>query len=144
MATYYEEKMHFSNELSTLHFGGRLFQQYIVDVTTKTQHKNPNFLLLNQVQLRVELYQGLVDMVEHDVELNLAQVGKQIILPTSFLSSPRFMMQAYQDVMVIVQRKGILDVFLTFTCNSNWQKIVAELEPNQIAFNHPDLVARVF
>lgn len=92
MATYYAQKMHFSNELSTLHFGGRLFQQYIVDVTTKTKHNNPNFLLLNQAQLHVELYRGLVDMVEHDVQLNLVQMGKQIILLASFLGSPCFMM----------------------------------------------------
>jgi len=35
------------------------------------QSKNTlNFLVLNQAQLRVELYQGLADMVEHDVQLN--------------------------------------------------------------------------
>jgi hypothetical protein len=92
----------------------------------------------------VELYQGLVDMVEHDVRLNPAQVAKRIILPSSFFGSPRFMMQAYQDVMAIVQSKGIPYVFLTFTCNPNWQKIVMELEPNQIASNRPDSVAYVF
>jgi hypothetical protein len=46
--------------------------------------------------------------------------------------------------MAIVRNKGILDVFLTFTCNPNWQEIIAELEPNQIASDRPDLVARVF
>jgi hypothetical protein len=144
MATYYAQKVHFSNELSTLHFGGRLFQQYIVDITNKTQHNNSNFLLLNQVQLRVKLYQGLVDMVEHDVRLNPTQVGKRIILPASFLGSPHFMMQVYQDVMAIVRSKGTPDVFLTFTCNPNWQEIVVELKPNQIASNRLDLVACIF
>ncbi len=59
-------------------------------------------------------------MVEHDVRLDLAQVGQRIVFLASFLNSPRFMMQAYQDAMAIVQSKGILDVFLTFTCNPNW------------------------
>jgi len=54
------------------------------------------------------------------------------------------MMQTYQDVMVIVRSKGIPDVFVTFTCNPNWEEIVMELEPNQIAFDHPDLVTHVF
>jgi len=53
-------------------------------------------------------------------------------------------MQTYQDVMVIVRSKGIPDVFVTFTCNPNWEEIVMELEPNQIAFDHPDLVTHVF
>jgi hypothetical protein len=54
------------------------------------------------------------------------------------------MMQAYQDVMPIVWNKGILDVFFTFTCNPNWQEIIAELEPNQIASDRPNLGPRVF
>jgi len=54
------------------------------------------------------------------------------------------MMQAYQDAMAIMRSKGILDVFLTFTCNSNWQEIVVELEPNQTTSNRPDLVTHVF
>jgi hypothetical protein len=54
------------------------------------------------------------------------------------------MMQMYQDAMVIVQSKGISNVFFTFTCNPNWQEIIAELEPNQTASDPPDLVARVF
>ncbi len=83
-------------------------------------------------------------MVEHDVRLNLAQVGQRIILLVSFPGSPRLMMQAYQDAMAIVRSKRISDVFLTFTCNPNWQEIVVELEPNQIASNHPDLAARIF
>ncbi len=83
-------------------------------------------------------------MVKHDVRLNHGQAGQQIILLASFCDSPCFMMQAYQDAMAIVRSKGILDVFLTFTCNLNWQKIIAELEPNQTTFDRPDLVARVF
>ncbi len=67
MAAYYAQKVHFSGELSTLHLGGRLFQQYIVDVIAKTVQNILNFLVLNQVQLREELYQGLADMVEHDL-----------------------------------------------------------------------------
>jgi hypothetical protein len=59
-------------------------------------------------------------MVEHDVRLDPAQVGQQIILLDLFPGSPCFMMQVYQDAMAIVQSKGILNVFLTFTCNPNW------------------------
>jgi hypothetical protein len=67
MVAYYARKVHFSDELSTLHLGGHLFQQYIVIVVTKTKQNTLNFLVLNQTQLRAKLYQGLVDMVEHDV-----------------------------------------------------------------------------
>jgi len=46
--------------------------------------------------------------------------------------------------MVIVQNKGISNVFLTFIYNPNWQEIVMEFKPNQIASDCPDLVAHVF
>jgi hypothetical protein len=59
-------------------------------------------------------------MVEHDIQLDLAQAGQRIVLPTSFRGFPCFMMQAYQDAMAIVHSKGIPDVFLTFTYNPNW------------------------
>jgi hypothetical protein len=46
--------------------------------------------------------------------------------------------------MALVQNKGIPDVFLTFTCNPNWQEIITELEPNQTASDCLDLVVRIF
>jgi hypothetical protein len=36
MAAYYAQRVHFSGKLSALHFGGCLFQQYIVDVAART------------------------------------------------------------------------------------------------------------
>ncbi len=48
MVVYYAQTMHFSSELSTLHFGGCLFQQYIVDVTAKIEHNTLNSFVLNQ------------------------------------------------------------------------------------------------
>jgi hypothetical protein len=75
MAAYYAQRVHFSGELSALHLGGHLCQQYVVDVAAKTEQNTLNFLVLNQAQLRAELYQGLADMVEHDFRLHPAQVG---------------------------------------------------------------------
>jgi hypothetical protein len=76
MAAYYAQRVHFSGELSTLHFSGCLFQQYIVDIAAKTEQNTLNILVLNQAQLRAELYQGVADMVEHDFQLHPAQVGQ--------------------------------------------------------------------
>jgi hypothetical protein len=54
------------------------------------------------------------------------------------------MIQTYQDAMAIMWSKGIMDVFLTFTCNPNWQEIILVLEPNQTASDRLNLVARIF
>lgn len=50
----------------------------------------------------------------------------------------------YQDSMAIVRRFGKPDLFVTMTCNPNWEEISAELLPNQKAADRPDIVARVF
>ena len=61
------------------------------------------------------------------------QVGKTIILPSSFIGSPRHMQQCYQDAMAIINRKGKPDIFLTMTCNPKWSEIVENLLHNQQA-----------
>jgi hypothetical protein len=102
MVACYAQRVHFNGELSVLHLGGRLFQQYIINVVAKTKQNTLNFLVLNQAQLRAELYQGLANMVKHDVQLDPAKVGQQIVLPASFCDFPRFMIQTYQDAMAIM------------------------------------------
>jgi hypothetical protein len=46
--------------------------------------------------------------------------------------------------MVIMWKKGIPNVFLTFICNLNWQEIITEFKSNQTTSDRPDLVARIF
>ena len=45
------------------------------------------------------------------------------MLPSSFVGSPRYMQQLYQDAMAIVAHLGKPDLFLTFTCNPNWKEV---------------------
>ncbi|XP_062208940.1 uncharacterized protein LOC133910622 [Phragmites australis] len=46
--------------------------------------------------------------------------------------------------MALVQKYGKPDIFLTMTCNPNWEEILRELEPGQTPQDRPDLVVRVF
>ncbi|XP_039805048.1 homeodomain-interacting protein kinase 2-like [Panicum virgatum] len=46
--------------------------------------------------------------------------------------------------MALVRKYGKPDMFLTMTCNPNWDEIKQDLLPGQIAQDHPDLVTRVF
>ncbi|XP_062201341.1 uncharacterized protein LOC133903879 [Phragmites australis] len=48
------------------------------------------------------------------------------------------------DVMALVQKYGKPDIFLTMTCNPNWEEILRELEHGQTPQDRPDLVVRVF
>jgi PIF1-like helicase/Helitron helicase-like domain at N-terminus len=125
-----------------LQYAGRLYQQYIVDQYAKIEQERLNYLKLNQSTLRTEMYQGAVDaMNTGDVSNN---VGRRIILPSSFTGGPRQMYQLYQDAMTIVSYFGKPDLFVTFTCNPKWSEITRELLPHQVAADRPDLTARVF
>lgn len=46
--------------------------------------------------------------------------------------------------MAIVIVFGKPDLFLTMTCNPQWEEVVSELEKHQTANDRPDLVVRVF
>jgi hypothetical protein len=48
------------------------------------------------------------------------------------------------NVMALVQKYGKHDVFLTMTCNSNWDEITQNLYHGQSAHDRLDLVVHVF
>ncbi|KAG2212942.1 hypothetical protein INT45_002312, partial [Circinella minor] len=75
---------------------------------------------------------------------NLEALGRRVILPLSFIGSPRHIQQLYQDAMSIVRRFGKPDLFVTFTCNLNWPEIQISLLLGQRAPDRPDLTTRVF
>jgi hypothetical protein len=79
-----------------------------------------------------------------DGDIRAEKVGKQIVLSTSFIGGPRDMKRRYMDVMALVWKFGKPDIFLTMTCNPNWDEIRRELLPGQTPQDRPDLVVRVF
>jgi len=54
------------------------------------------------------------------------------------------MRRRYMDAMALVRRFGKPDIFLTMTCNPNWDEIKRELYPGQTPHDRLDLVVRVF
>eukprot|EP00267_Zea_mays_P035403 XP_008671145.1 uncharacterized protein LOC103648453 [Zea mays] len=46
--------------------------------------------------------------------------------------------------MALVRKFGKPDIFLTMTCNPNWDEITRELHPMQSPQDRPDLVVRIF
>ena len=119
-----------------------LFQQYIVDGWTKVEGNNLNWLRHNQQHLRSETYPGLYDHLR--TSNPDADIGRVVILPSSFPGSQRNIYQNFQDAMSIVRVHGKPDIFLTFTANPKWQEITQSLLPHQTANDRPDIVSKVF
>ena len=134
-----EEKIQFDTVLC----GNGLTQQFVNDLFISVENDRLGYLRTHQKQLKVELYQGLVDAVTAGEE-NLA--GLQMILPSSHIGSPRWYHSQYQDGMARVRKFGKPELFITFTCNPNWPEIKSAMK----GFEHggsnarPDLIARIF
>ena len=54
------------------------------------------------------------------------------------------MHQRYQDAMTIVREYKKLDLFVTFTYNSNWSEIKNSLKYGEKSTDRPILVNRIF
>lgn len=138
---FYAYRLQQRSETNWIFFGAKLFLQYLCDMFAKMEGNNLNFVRQNQKALRSELYSGLQDRIS-DTELN--NIGKRIVLPSSFVGSPRYMMQLYNDSMSIVKHCGKPDLFLTFTANPKWREIEESLPAGVTAAERPDIVSRVF
>ena len=132
-------------EFSTILRGGRLFQQYVVDMWAAAEHSRLTFLRHNQDTLRASVYSGLEDAIgAGDADVDLNQLGQRVVLPSSFIGGPRHMQQRFQDAMAIARYYRKVDIFLTMTANPNWEEITRELLPGQTSHDRPDIVTRVF
>lgn len=98
---------------------------------------------LNQATLRAEFYNNLVDHLAQAND-NVQRIGRKVILPSSFIGSPRNMFQNYLDGMSIVQHFGKPSLFITMTCNPNWPEIQYNLPLSKGSNFRPEIVVRVF
>jgi hypothetical protein len=67
-----------------LHLARKLFQQYVVDAFIKYENSKLLYLKRNQVNFRVESYNGLTDWVNRTAEKKNMKPGKMVILPSTF------------------------------------------------------------
>jgi len=131
----------------------------VVDAWASVEQNNLNWVRHHQKELRSDVYSGLRDAAlgDRDNNINLAEHGTRIILPSSFVGSERHMNQLFQDSMAICRAFGKPDLFLTMTANPNWPEIQDQLwweappphgsnhrRRKQKASDRPDIVARVF
>ncbi len=124
-------------------YGKRLYQEWGVDQYNKVESQRLFYIRNNQGPLRATIYGGVADAVANN-DANIDNLGKLIILPSSFIGGHRHMAQLYQDSMAIVHQYGKPDLFITMTCNPKWEEIVSALKPGEIANDRLDLVTCVF
>lgn len=97
-----------------------------------------------QSKLRVDKYFSLAEVLQARADNANVRVGKLIVLPSSFIESPRNLVQKYLDAMAMVRKFRKSDLIITFTCNASWSEINTSINSYETANNRPDIVVRVF
>lgn len=82
---------------------GKLTQQLFVDYYCRIEGDRLKYIRKEQTKLRVETYIGLTDALRVRAEQGELRVGRIVVLTSSFIGSPRNMMQNYQDAMALVR-----------------------------------------
>ncbi|UYV82124.1 hypothetical protein LAZ67_21001012 [Cordylochernes scorpioides] len=126
-----------------VHFG-QLFHQFLVDMYAKVESERLRSFTLHQRNLRAESYIHLRDALSTDANINPNSLGQRIILPSSFVNSPRYLAEYTQDAFCYVRKFGRPDLFITFTSNPSWEELSAALLPGQKQLDRHDITARVF
>ena len=146
-AEYFRYRLHIRPteiESNHLFLCGKLFQEFICESWALAEQKRLYQLRSMQKTLRHEVYNGLVDAVSSNDNVELGQLGKKFILPSSFAGSTRNMQQHCQDALAINRYFGGGDLFITMTANPKWPEISDNLLHGQSSSDRPDLVVRVF
>lgn len=102
-----------------------------------------HFIKCNQQSLRSKVYNNLTDYLEVNRNAD-GNIGRRVILPSSFTGSPRNMYQNYLDAMCIVRQFGKPSLFITMTCNPQWPEIIDNIDDIEAANFRPEIIIRVF
>lgn len=135
---------HRERNKSTIVFAKRLCHQFLVDAYSMIEYSRIKWARDHQKELRADMYKGLSEAVLRG-ETDSGSTGKRVVLPSTFVGGPRYMIQNYQDAMAICGWIGYPDLFITFTCNHKWPEVVEFLEMHNLSpQDRPDLSCRIF
>lgn len=121
---------------------GQLLNQFVVDTFWRVEAERLIYIRNHQAALRCDEYIHLRDAMNNDGDAE--NIGQHVILPSTFIGSPRYLHEYTQDAMAYVRLHSRPDLFITFTCNPNWPEIVNLRFEGQRSNVRHDLIARVF
>jgi hypothetical protein len=86
-----------------LFYGGRLFQQWLVDMYVKVESMRLDWYSLPKDPkiIRAELYRGIVDTLQAG-EACASKVGRRVILPRNFNGGEHDVQGQFLDAMTLV------------------------------------------
>jgi hypothetical protein len=91
------------NEFNIMFYGGRLFQQWLVDMYVKVESMRLDWHSLPKHQKIIweERYRGIVDTLKAG-EARVSEVGRLIVLPRNFNGGEHDVQARFLDAMTLV------------------------------------------
>jgi hypothetical protein len=91
------------NEFNIMFYGGRLFQQWLMDMYVKVEFMRLDWYSLPKHQkiIRAKLYRSIVDTLKVD-EACASEVGRLVVLPRNFNGGERDVQARFLDAMTLV------------------------------------------
>jgi len=120
-----------------------LYEEWLLSNFAKLEWVQLKWFKEHQQRIRSDLYSGVIDNVAAG-EIDAARTGRVVVLPSSFVGSPRYMVEKYHDSMAVIRSKGPPSLFITMTCNTAWKEIKEALRDGEQAIARPEIVCRVF
>ena len=77
-------------------------------------------------------------------EYDLKDIGRNVVLPATYIGSPRWYQKRFQDAMAIVRELGKPDLFITFTAHGKWDHNIRSLHEGEDTEDRPDVTNRIF
>lgn len=136
------------DDAQTILMGRKLYQQFLVDGYMMMESQRLSFITRNQKLLRADNYKSIEDAIRRgdiDPTDEASMIGKRLVLPSTFVGGPRYMVQNFQDTMAICKTLKYPELFITFTCNPKWPEITRFVQERGLRpEDRPDIVCRVF
>ena len=112
-----------------------LLQQLLVDWFSKIESNRLSYITHNQKTVRGSRKKDILTAKANNT--SISDIGQKIYLPPSHTGGPRYMQEKADDAITYVQHYGKPDLFITFTCNPEWNEIKDNLK-----YDHDDNTLR--
>lgn len=94
-----------ATKVSSFRHCGRLFEGLIVSNWLKLEQQRIQWVKFHQEELRNGRYENMIAAVAQG-QRDAGSTGCRVILPSTFVGGPRYMLEQYLDAMAIVARES--------------------------------------
>ena len=140
---YRDEDESIDGHFNTILRSARLMQEYVCSMYFKIEQDRLWYIENeHQKNIRMDSRRNILDAIHKEDDFK--DIGKNVVLPATYIGSPRWYQKRFQDAMAIVRELGKPDFFITFTAHGKWDHNIRSLHEGEDTEDRPDVTNRIF